>query len=187
VPKQFGELIRAVKLDGEATFTVTPGKARPFEIRAGNTKTIVTGTVVTVRAFASESAVVIHVKEGSASVSAKDSARAVTAGHALLVTRSGTIREPTAPELEEATSWNEHTLTIANRQLRDALPQIRRWYGVDIKVPDLPLLDRPVTLTASLDSPKEAITGVEQSANVKFGYEGKTMVFQDAPVAKKRK
>src|SRR5437763_1990050 len=82
-------------------------------------------------------------------------------------------REPTAVELQEATSWNDKTLTIANRQLRDVLSQLKRWYGVDIKVPDLTLLDRRVTLQASLDSPKEAITGVEQSANVKFGYEGK--------------
>jgi len=52
-------------------------------------------------------------------------------------------------------------------------------------VVDLPLLDRPVSIQASLDSPKEAITAVEKSANVKFGYEGKTMVFRDAAAAKK--
>ena len=76
------------------------------------------------------------------------------------------------------------TLTISNRQLRDVLPQLKRWYGVDIKVPDLPLLDRPVTMKVSLDSPKEALTAVEKAANVQFGYEDKTMVFHDA-VAKK--
>jgi ferric-dicitrate binding protein FerR (iron transport regulator) len=94
-------------------------------------------------------------------------------------------REPTTPELQEATSWNDKTLTIANRTLRDVLPQLKRWYGIDIKVVDLPLLDRPVSIQASLDSPKEAITAVEKSANVKFGYEGKTMVFHDAAPAKK--
>lgn len=187
VPKQFGDLMRAVKLDGEATFTVTPGKSRPFEVRAGNTKALVTGTVLTVRAFSSESTVVVYLKEGSANVSradSRDSAQVVTAGHALVIPKAGAIRQPTGPELEEATSWNEHTLTIANRQLRDALPQLRRWYGVDIKVIDLPLLDRPVTIQASLDSPKEAITAIEQSANVKFGYEDKTMVFRDAKPGK---
>jgi ferric-dicitrate binding protein FerR (iron transport regulator) len=191
VPKQFGDLMRAVKLDGEATFTVPTGRKTPFEVRAGNNaKAVVTGTVLTVRSFSSESTVVIYLKEGSAKVSrvgSSDSARVVTAGHALLVTKGGAIREPTAPELEEATSWNEHTLTVANRQLRDALPQLRRWYGVDIKVTDLPLLDRPVTIQASLDSPKEAISAIEQSANVKFGWEDKTMVFRDAKDAKVKK
>jgi ferric-dicitrate binding protein FerR (iron transport regulator) len=190
VPKQFGDIMRAVKLDGEATFTVPRGHKTPFEVRAGNnTKAVVTGTVLTVRSFSSESTVVIYLKEGSANVSlvgSRDSARVVGAGHALLVTKAGVMREPTGPELEEATSWNEHTLTIANRQLRDALPQLRRWYGIDIKVTDLPLLDRPVTIQAALDSPNEAIGAVEQSANVKFGWEDKTMVFRDGKTAKSK-
>jgi ferric-dicitrate binding protein FerR (iron transport regulator) len=185
VPKNFGDAMRAVRLDGEATFTVTPGQTKPFEVRAANTKTTVTGTQLTVRAFSSESAVVVAVKEGSANVKVGDSVRVVTGGHAVFVKNSA-MREPTGTELEEATSWNDNTLTIANRQLRAVLPQLKRWYGVDIKVTDLPLLDRPVTLQASLDSPKEAITGVEQSANVKFGYEGKTMVFTDASKGKKK-
>ena len=187
VPKQFGgDLMRSVKLEGEATFTVTPGQRRPFEVRAADTKTVVTGTVLTVRAFPGDSAVVVAVQQGGASVYVGDSSRAVAAGHAVLVAKKA-MREPTAVELQEATSWNDKTLTIANRQLRDVLSQLKRWYGVDIKVPDLTLLDRRVTLQASLDSPKEAITGVEQSANVKFGYEGKTMVFRDAKGAKKKK
>ena len=186
VPKQFGELMRAVKLEGEATFTVAPGKSKPFEVRASITKTLVTGTVLTVRNFPAESSVVVALKEGTATVKVGDSTRAIGAGQAVFV-KNSKMREPTAPELQEATSWNDKTLTIANRSLRDVLPQLKRWYGIDIKVLDLPLLDRPVSLQASLDSPKEAITGVEQSANVKFGYEGKTMVFRDAaPGAKKK-
>jgi len=185
VPKQFGDLMRAVKLEGEATFTVTPGQRKPFEVRAADTKTVVTGTVLTVRAFPSESAVVVAVQQGGASVQVGDSLRAVAAGHAVLVSKK-TMREPTAVELQEATSWNDKTLTIANRPLRDVLPQLKRWYGLDIKVIDAPLLARMVTMQASLDSPNEAITGVSQSANVKFGYEGKTMVFTDAKAAKKK-
>jgi hypothetical protein len=43
-----------------------------------------------------------------------------------------------------------------------------------------------VTIQAPLDSPNEAIKAIEQSANVKFGWEGKTMVFRDAPPVKKK-
>ena len=185
VPKQFGELMRAVKLEGEATFTVAPGRTKPFEVRAANTKTLVTGTVLTVRSFTAESAVVVALKEGTATVKVGDSTRTVGAGQAVFVKNSA-MREPTAPELQEATTWNDKTLTISNRTLRDVLPQLKRWYGVDIKVVDLPLLDRPVSIQASLDSPKEAITAVEKSANVKFGYEGKTMVFRGAAAPAKK-
>ena len=188
VPKDFGDIIRAVKLDGEATFTVTPTEKRPFEVRAGNAKVVVTGTVLTVRSFGAESAVVVQVKEGTATVHVGDSTRTIAAGHAARVARDGTMGEPSAAELSEATSLgDEHLLTISNRQLRAVLPQLKRWYGIDIKVPDLPLLDRMVTARASLDSPKEAISAVEKSANVKFGWEGQTMVFRDASPPAKRK
>ena len=189
VPKQFGDLLRAVKLEGAATFTVGKGKPKPLEIRANNAHILVTGTVLTVRAFPTETTVVVALKEGSANVKVGDSVHAIPTGKALLI-KNKEIREPTTPELEEATSWNDQTLTIANRQLRDVLPQLRRWYGLDIKVLDAPLLDRMVTIQASLDSPKEAINAVQQSANVQFawGADGKTMLFKDAPAkgAKKK-
>jgi ferric-dicitrate binding protein FerR (iron transport regulator) len=188
VPKQFGDAMRVVKLEGEATFTVTPGQRKPFEIRASSTSTLVTGTVLTVRAFPSESSVVVALKEGSATVKVGDSLRVVKTGQAVFV-KNNLMREPTPPEVQEATSWNDNTLTIANRQLRDVLPQLKRWYGVDIKVLDAPLLDRPVSMQSSLESTREAINGVEQSAHVKFGYEGeaKMMVFRDAGPAPKAK
>jgi ferric-dicitrate binding protein FerR (iron transport regulator) len=110
----------------------------------------------------------------------------VKTGQALFV-KKNLMRDPTASELQEATTWNDKTLTISNRQLRDVLPQLKRWYGLDIKVVDLPLLDRPVSMQASLDSQMEAIKAIEKSANVKFGYEGKTMVFRDAAPAPKKK
>jgi ferric-dicitrate binding protein FerR (iron transport regulator) len=188
VPKQFGDLLRAVKLEGEATFTVVPGQRHPLEIRAGNTKTLVTGTILTIRAFPAESAVVVALKEGTANVKVGDSVRVVGAGKAVFVKKQE-MREPTPSELAEATTWNDQTLTISNRSLRDVLPQLKRWYGLDIKVVDRPLLDRMVSMQASLDSPKEAINAVQQSANVQFAWapDGKTMVFNDAKGAKKKK
>jgi len=116
--------------------------------------------------------------------SKNDSTRAVSKGGGIAVTSSGAFREPTAGEVEELTTWSDGKLTISARQLRAVLPELKRWYGVDIKVPDLPLLDRTVTVQAPLDSPQAAISEVEKSAGLKFGYEGKTMVFRDA--AKKK-
>lgn len=187
VPKRFsGDQLRAVKLEGAANFTVTPGRGKPFEVRAGGAKVVVTGTVLTIRTFPSDSSLVVALKEGSASVTVGDSTHAVPAGHALYV-KGKQVREATTAEVDEATSWIDHVLTISNRQLRDVLPQLHDWYGDDIKVPDLPLLDRQVTIKASLDSPLEAIKAVEKSANLKFGYQGKTMVFTDAAPAPAKK
>jgi hypothetical protein len=50
-----------------------------------------------------------------------------------------------------------------------------------VKVPDKPLLDRPTSIDAPLDSAMLAIKQIEQSANVKFAYEGQNKVLRDAP------
>jgi len=47
-----------------------------------------------------------------------------------------------------------------------------------VKVPELKALDRPASIDAPLDSLRVAIAQVEKSADVKFGYEGQTMVFK---------
>ena len=187
VPKNFSDVMRVVKLDGAGTFTAAHAEGKPgLQIRARNAAITTTGTVLTVRAYPEDSAVTVWVKEGTVTVRVGlDSTHTVAAGHALRVEKSGAVSEPTQDQLDEAISWNDHKVTIVNQQLRDVLPQLKRWYGLDIKVLDLPLLDRPVTLRASADSPREAITAVEKSADLKFGYMDKTMIFRDArPAAK---
>jgi transmembrane sensor len=185
VPKHFSDVMRVVKLDGAGTFTATPAGKRGLQIRAGNAAVTTTGTILTVRAYPEDDAVTVFVKEGTVTMKVGDSTYTIAAGKALRAEKSGQVHEPTPEQLEEAISWNDHTVTIANRQLRDVLPQLKRWYGLDIKVLDLPLLDRPVSIRATADSPREAITAVEKSADLKFGYMEKTMVFRDArPAAK---
>ena len=97
------------------------------------------------------------------------------------------MREPTRRSCRRRRRWNDKTLTIANRTLRDVLPQLKRWYGIDIKVVDLPLLDGPCRYRPRSTRRRRRSTGVEKSANVKFGYEGKTMVFHDAAAPAKKK
>jgi ferric-dicitrate binding protein FerR (iron transport regulator) len=140
------------------------------------------GTVLTIRTFPADSSVIVVLKEGSAAVKLGDSTYTVAAGHALYA-KGKAAREATQPEIEEATSWTDNVLTISNRQLREVLPQFKDWYGWDIKVPDLPLLDRQVTVKAPLDSPLEAVHAIEKSANLSFLREGQMLVFRDATPA----
>lgn len=184
VPKDYsGSKLRAVRVEGGANFTVAPGQEKPFEVRAGRTAVFATGTSFTVFAYPMDSTITVAVKDGAVSLEAplgtKDK-KSIAAGKAMFVAKDGSVRAPTPVELAEATSWLDHHVTLANRQLRDAVDMFKRWYGMDIKVPDLPLLDRPVNVDANLDSSRVAIAQVESSSNVKFGWEGQNMLFADA-------
>jgi transmembrane sensor len=180
VPKKFSKSFRAVKIDGAGVFEIAQGFEKPFEIRAGNLAIIATGTKLAIRSYTADSTVTVQVSEGSVNLKLGEQIRPLAAGSSVIVDKTGQLRDADPKELDEAVSWVKDTVTINNRQLRTAIQHLKRWYGLDIKVADLTLLDRPVSIKATAESPKAAITEVEKSAGVKFDWEGQQMVFKDA-------
>jgi ferric-dicitrate binding protein FerR (iron transport regulator) len=180
IPTGFGPSLRAVKLDGAAGFEVAKGGKGEFRVYAGDAVVVARGTAFSVRAYPEDRATTVVVTEGDVEVREGKAMHPLEAGKALFVMRGQAPRPASADEREEADGWRSGTLTLANRPLRDVLPQLKRWYDLDVKVPDSALLERRVSLRASLDSTRQAIRGVEQSAGVTFGYQGQTMVFEDA-------
>ncbi|MDQ3697401.1 MAG: FecR domain-containing protein [Gemmatimonadota bacterium] len=186
IPSQFGRTLRALGLEGAATFTVVPRQLVTFDVRTGTASIKATGTVFSVRAYPDEDVVTVRVGEGQVTVTAGDETRTLATGSALSIDKDGTMREPSAPALEEALGWTEGYLIIHGRPLRDVLPQLRRWYALDLFAKDSALLGRHVTMRAKLDSQREAIAAIESSAGLRFGYEGKTMVLSDTAEAPKK-
>lgn len=184
VPENFSDGFRYVKLAGAAAFVMTPGHKAPLEIYADNTVIDATGTQVDVRNFPADSAVTVFVKDGQATVTVGKNVQQLPTGQGLRVLPAGQTAAPTPAQLAEATTWPDNTLTITDRKLGDVLHLLKQWYALDIFVQDTTLLDRNVSFAASLTSPDSAIKAVEQAANLKFSYEGQTMVFKDA--AKKK-
>jgi len=181
VPKRFGMSggYRAVKIEGTANFDVTKTAKQPFEVRSGEVAVLAKGTSFVVRHYKEDPNLIVYVREGTVDVKLGDETRSITKGMSYGVTNAGAMRVPSAEELDEARTWADGNVTIVGHTLRYVLPQMKRWYGLDIHVPDTKLLDRKVFVRAALNSPKEAITSVEQSGGLKFAYIGDNMAFQD--------
>jgi len=179
LPTQFGTEMRAVKLEGAAAFTVAGAAEQPFHVRAGNAAITATGTLFDVRAYPAEPAVTVRVREGQVTVRVGEESQTLTAGRALVVAKDGGTREPSAAALEEAVGWVDGRLAFAGRPLREVLPEFKRWYGINLAVSDSALLDRPVTMSAGIDSSRDAIAALESSAGLEFGYQGKDMILRD--------
>lgn len=179
VPRMFGSNLRAVKVEGSANFNVVQQLPNPFRVQVGDAWVLVRSTTFAVRRYRDDSAAVIRVKEGTVEVMSGAEVRSLEAGKALKVADGGAISEPSQSEVEETASWADGRVIISGRPLRYVLPRLKRFYGLDIKVLDTKLLDRQVFLSAALNSPREAITSVEQSAGVKFSYVGDNMTFTD--------
>ncbi|HUQ46378.1 MAG TPA: FecR domain-containing protein [Gemmatimonadaceae bacterium] len=179
IPKGFGPELRAVKLEGAGTFTVAPGQRQTFQVHGRDAIVIAKGTVFTVRSYGNDAATTVVVREGSVDVRQGDQTHALAAGGSLVIGAGKAARPATTLEADEAAAWNAGTLAIANRPLREVLPQLRRWYGLTVSVPQDGLLDRPTSLRASLDSSRQAIRGIEESTGLEFGYIGQNMVFRE--------
>lgn len=182
VPDAFPDKARVIKVEGTAQFDVAKsadGKSLPFRVIAKRVHVIATGTSFVISAFPNDSGMAVFVKEGSVTVKAGKTTSTVGAGQALLV-ENNVPRQPTAEESAQAFGWVDGQISVQHKQLRTVVAALTRWFNFDVKVPDLPLLDRDASINVPLDSSKLAITQVEKSANVKFTYEGETKVFRDA-------
>jgi ferric-dicitrate binding protein FerR (iron transport regulator) len=180
IPTTFGPSLRAVKLAGAASFDVAPSGKSEFRVYAGDALVIAHGTSFSVRAYPEDSATTVVVTEGNVDVREGKLVRPLSAGTALFIAHGQAPRIASPDERDEADGWRTGNLAITNRTLRDVLPQLKRWYNLDVIVPDSALLARKVTLRASLDSSRQAIRGVEQSTGLQFGYRGQNMVFEEA-------
>jgi ferric-dicitrate binding protein FerR (iron transport regulator) len=186
VPDAFPDKARVIKVDGTAQFEVaktSDSKAGPFRVIAKRVHVIANGTNFVVSAYATDSGMMVLVKDGSVTVKAGKTSSTVAAGQALLV-ENNVPRQPTPEEIAQAFGWVDGHISVQHKQLRTVVAALTRWFNFDVKVPDLPLLDRDASIDVPLDSSKLAITQVEKSANVKFTYEGESKVFRDA--AKKK-
>jgi ferric-dicitrate binding protein FerR (iron transport regulator) len=179
----FPTKVRAVRVEGTAQFDVAPNQPLPFRVVAKRTQTIATGTSFVVSAYPGDSTVLVQVREGTVTVKAGKQSSTVAMNQALAVNGT-TLRAAKDDERAEAFGWVDGQMTVSHKQLREVVGQLTRWFNLDIKVPDLQLLDREASVSVSLDSSRAAIAQVEKSANVKFTYEGDSKVFRDATVKK---
>jgi ferric-dicitrate binding protein FerR (iron transport regulator) len=185
IPDGFPTKIRAVRVEGTAQFEVAPNQPTPLRVIVKKGQVVATGTIFTVSAFPDDSAFAVFVKEGSVTIEAGKVSKSLTANQAASV-RGTTIETLTEAQQAEIFGWLDGKITVTNKPMRDVIAQLTRWFNLDIKVPDLKLLDRPASFSVSLDSSRAAIGQVEKSGNVKFSYEGETKVFRDAPAKAKK-
>lgn len=188
VPKRFGMPggYRAVKIDGTANFEVTRPLQQPFEVRNGGVAIIANGTEFTVRRYRDDARLILHVREGTVDLRVGKETRSVAKGMSFAVDSTGAFSVPSTDQLDEARTWVDGSVTIPGQTLRYVLPQLKRWYGLNVKVQNTLLLDRKVFVRAAMDSPKEAIASVEQSGGLKFTYIGENMAFEDTTPSKAR-
>ncbi|MGZ8376340.1 MAG: FecR domain-containing protein [Gemmatirosa sp.] len=186
IPPSYGERVRALSLEGAASFTVQDGNARPFHVRTPQAMVTAVGTVFDVRAFPQDARTQVRVREGSVTVKAREGTdvRTLAAGSVTEVRADGSIHDVAAAARDAAFGWADNRLVLRDRPLREAIEEARRWFGLTLLVPDSALLSRPVTVDAELGASRALLAQLEKTGRLTFGYENQRMVLRDAGTAK---
>lgn len=137
----FGKSTRELQLDGRAYFSVTHDPRRPFLVHTGHTVTEDLGTQFVITDYAGDPASEVVVASGTVAVRSPggDSAQAAT-----VLTRGELVRLDSAGrpsvrrdvDLSAALAWTEGRLVFADTPVAEVVAQLRRWYGIDLRLGD---------------------------------------------------
>ncbi len=172
-PKAFPGGAREVSLDGEAYFDVVHDEARPFVVRAGGMLAKDLGTQFTVRAYLENESTQVVVREGRVAIQAVgDGPERVVAPGELGRLKAGGV--PTVEPADTAAwfAWTEGRLVFDNTPLREALPQLARWFDLEFRLADEQLGDVPLSASLRTEPTPEVLNSLAASLGMRQRRDG---------------
>lgn len=138
---------REMSLKGEAYFAVIHDERRPFIVHAGGLVAKDLGTEFTVRAYPEDVSARVVVREGRVAIRGASQTvpgRVVAPGQ---LGRVGVGHEVTIEPADTAEyfAWTEGRLILDRVPLREALPQLGRWFDLDFRLADSTLGEVPLS------------------------------------------
>lgn len=171
-PESFCGSAREVQVDGEALFDVTQNSADPFVVKTGNVLTRVLGTRFVVRKYADDPVVQVVVAQGRVALGPA----VLSEGDEGTATEGGEISTRKHPNLNAALAWTAGDLVFDKTPLRSVIPDLRRWYGIDIVVTDVRLLGDPITTVFREESRDQVIDALARVLNARAERSGMRVV-----------
>jgi len=180
VPADYGARDREVYLEGEGYFEVHHDSAQPFVVRSGGTVTQDIGTRFVVRAYADDRAVEVVVAEGRVALQGTE----LSQGQLGQVASTGPVTVKTGVDLDRYLAWTQGRLVFDNTPLRDALPQLDRWYDLDFRLGDSSLAALPVTATFKNQPTDEVLDLLAQTLGLRQERHGRIVTLYPARPAR---
>jgi transmembrane sensor len=139
VPENYQRGNRAVILDGDAFFTVTPAKDT-FTVTSDKLKATVTGTSFKMRSFASQHGATIYLLTGKIRVNksyhstSDNQPEILERGQMILANNDIDLMEKETYHPEELETWLSDTLTIKQANPMAVSRILEEWFGVEIEI-----------------------------------------------------
>ena len=179
----YGARTRDVQLEGEGYFEVRHDGARPFRVHAPGAVAEDLGTRFTVRAYPEVPGVEVAVAEGRVALQAlADTTRALLdAGDVGRVEGARARVVAHGASSERFFSWTAGALDFHGVSLAEALPQLERWYDIDVVIPDERLAGRPLVARFSRGTAAEALDAIALALDARWSRRGRTVTLEPRP------
>src|SRR5438067_7414973 len=181
VPAEYGRTRRAVYLEGEAYFAIAHDAAKPFAVHAGQGVIWDLGTRFGVRAYADEQDVEVVVADGKVRLRAAgglDSAgQVVREGELSRLDHTGVASLPRRVDPQRYLAWTAGRLVFQDAPLRDVLPQLARWYDVDLTLGSPALADRRLTLSVRGEPVVQVLDAIALLTHARYERAGRSVTF----------
>jgi ferric-dicitrate binding protein FerR (iron transport regulator) len=170
VPADYAAGNPALRLTGEALFTVVPNARRAVTVTSGGVTTRVLGTSFLVRHYGNDIATVVAVREGKVAVRSQ-----VLAG---MQQSEFTAQGATAVQTANASLFSFATgmLTLDDMPLHDAVVELSRWYDLDIRLGDASLATRRIGGVFAAGAQSDLMTFLEESMHLRVAREGHVVI-----------
>lgn len=166
-PEEFEGNERKVKLSGEAHFSITPNKEKPFIIEVDNALVKVLGTSFVVKEMKLDSMVKVRVESGKVLFSFKDESVTLTKGmSASLDLRTEEIEIDSKLDVSIGT-WKSKILQFKSTTLSEVINQIENLYQVKIKIENQDILNCELSATFENETLEDVLMIIETT----FGFE----------------
>jgi transmembrane sensor len=171
---------RVVELDGQAFFRVTHQERRPFVVLTKGSSIRDIGTEFSVQSTQAEPVrIVVH--EGVVEVRAEGApGDTLRAGDVALI-ESGKVETRRGVATSDDLAWMRGQLVFRDKQLGEIASDLRRWYGVELRVTDSALLRRHFTGTFVTSEPaRTLVDALAMAIGARVASHGDTLILRSA-------
>jgi transmembrane sensor len=186
-PREFSKGRRAVELEGEGYFEVHHNPRAPLIVRTPRAQAEDIGTTFVVRDYKTDSEPQVTVAEGQVSMgpsSTADTTRQkrpltlLSRGQVGALTSDGTTTVREDVDLGPEDGWARGDLVFRHARLRDVLPELNRWFDMDIRLAEPSLGDLEVTTAFKDESVNDALNALTAALGLVADGQGREIVLR---------
>lgn len=179
----YGTAGRSVDVKGDAWFDVKHDERLPFTVHAGAATIVDVGTRFAVRTDDPEG-VAVSVSEGSVSLQQVNTpARQgviLKAGDNGILQRGGQVIARRGSASDDDIAWLKGRLVFRDAPVSEIVTSMRKWYGIELQVPDRSLASRHVTASFAGETPERVLEVIRLALGADIERRGDTAIVRSS-------